>query len=333
MRYTQFGQEVIFTDDKKLLGICIGYDFCSEHEWGYDGRISTRPKRKHNDPSPTFAEAIIDKPECVELVECDDGLMALASHTLWGPLRDIEDRYGYLENHPDVRCAEPDHRDDVFFDAFWDERNFLIFGIDGYSSKILEELNECIKAKDVAVSADFRPLFKNRGLSFVVVSRIPSDKTKAREDAIRLEKLALDARADLEQWLKDQCNESWCYSAFNGAVWLSNVQPFAVYDVEGSPETYFYFEPHDMLAWNRSDDYEKDNISSCVMFDIPHMTNALGVKKLYEIGNSGEYIEQAASLDHVARQKLLNKMWRKAMGDSADIADGTLACKQHERLL
>jgi hypothetical protein len=87
-----------------------------------------------------------------------------------------------------------------------------------------------------------------------------------------------------------------------------------------------------MLSWNRrlGDD---DNIGGTYMSNIPHRLNSDGVKVLYLIGNSKEYATRAKDLDHREREELLLSMWKKELGDKADIADGKLAFNKYEQLL
>ena len=328
MRYTWQGQEVVCNDNGELVGVNIGFDFCSEHEWGYSGRELAHRRRRGDYSSPSFEQALIDKLDMISLIECDDGLMALTSYPQ-GRGYDIADRDSYMEGHHDVRTADPDRRPGACFDAFWDENSFLIYAIDGYSSKILCELYDHILNYDVAVSPNFLPIFRERGLSFVIVSHLSKEDHETRNRILNIERIALDAREDLGLWLREHGNSSWEYSTFKGAVWLSNVQVSFVLDVDNTPVPYFYYEPHDMLAWTKT---PHDNISSIYFSKMPHWMSAEGVQALYLTGNSDEYTTRAKDLDHQSREELLMSMWREEIGDKVEIADGSLATHKYKRL-
>lgn len=176
-----FNDTEIMEIDGQVVGVNLGADFCSEHEWGVkellrdfnvkqdligvDGRkINMCPDRL------LFQKITIDKMKCI--------ILAMPSNT-------------FFWNKADKRITKKDishfelpiwklHESDIC--ASWDSGSFAIL-VREDKEKEISELYEAFKNLDVCIGLAPSHVFKNGGLKFCIASRLPEETVnKIRDD-------------------------------------------------------------------------------------------------------------------------------------------------------
>ena len=298
-RYATHGQEIIYDDSGNVIGINMGFGFYSEHEWGYRGNEIANPAKHSRISGPgSFEDARISDPSQIMFLERDDGVAGI-TNAVWlynqGVLEDsrrFQERL--IDGNRDVSEAAVFGAVPEYFDAFWNDTRFIVFARSEMADEAIRDVYEHIMVGDAAIGSDFTPLFSNRGLSIVILSRLEDGAHDARAFETYLDELMEQGEQEVNDHLEEMGNHPWNFSEHDGALWLGNVQASDVLDVNGTPTVYYYCEPHDMLEFfevpEDENGWRNSNIDSIVMFDIPHRLTAEGIYALYREGNSPEYV-------------------------------------------
>lgn len=191
-RYAYHGQEVLKRDGK-LVGFNAGYGFYSEHEHGYTGEEQIKPKKiidkNRNHP---FNGEIVENPQAINLMEFSDGSVWLTNDG-WNyaslmrkteeERHEIMDRY--INNDDRKRTekfmskigANMDSPEVIalWYAGFNGGGNFDLISTNEQSSELIRTLYAEMQRGNVAISSDYSFMFKDRGLSFVLLDQLTQE--------------------------------------------------------------------------------------------------------------------------------------------------------------
>lgn len=188
-----FNDVEVMKIDEELVGFGLGADFCAEHEWGI------------KELARTFK---IDKDkigvEGRKINYCPDNLLfqsltvsGISCHILALPYET------FFWNREDTKLTKDDL---VRFDlrtyrlkedgitTAWDSKTFAILVTDKYKSEI-EELYHAFRRLDVCVGVAPSQAFRNGGLIFCIVSKLPEETVNEMKEA-DLDYIALQKAAE-----------------------------------------------------------------------------------------------------------------------------------------
>jgi hypothetical protein len=163
--------EFILNDNGDTIGICLGFDFCAEHEWGIEHL------RNSFGISNTKRFGM--------------GFIAFNKHVFGIESRRIQavpEQLTFLKKRDKaILCFEPfgfepvkiTIRDDEEIEAAWDERSFRVQVCGKKNVQKLKLLHKAFTDKDIAImmKSTVNP-FSNAGLSCVQISKL-SEETLA----------------------------------------------------------------------------------------------------------------------------------------------------------
>lgn len=332
-RYAVHSQEILYDSMGRIAGFNAGYGFYSEHEWGYQGRELANPAdHSRHAGSGSFADCLVDKPDHVMLVERDDGMAGITNDARFANRFDFASSSEwdeYMSGNRDVSEYGSYGRQPGIFDAFWDSSRFTVFGKTDEASDAIREVYEATQGGDVAIAANFSPLFSDRGLSFVILSRLDDEATDSRATEVKVDRAMSEGERALNEWLVENGNPRWQYPKAEGAIWLSNVQANHCIDIDDELVVYYYFEPHDMPAWVPEPDnidsvhIRRDNVSNCLTRE--------AIEEIARISFDEDY--NCAEMWDVDPDTRLHFFERKLLVDSGidfDVADWRKARKIYE---
>ena len=177
-------------DDKEIIAVNLGADYCAEHEWGIKG-INSRfgisseksflgiksTKIGIDSRTITKCDSIIEKVELEVPQWSMDKSVKRTKKKLFGiAMKDswrVNSDYSWLtkSSHWDPT------RDSVL--GFWAESRFLFLVED---ELICDEFVTAFQNKDISIWTGGAGAFKNGGLVIAIVSRIPEDFKKSMTD-------------------------------------------------------------------------------------------------------------------------------------------------------
>lgn len=203
-------------EDGTTAGICLGFDFCAEHEFGVkrikqamgipgtmgvEGRTMTQQpaivhfeKFKRTQRRERGAKTATRETTAALIVSAQSWLAPKKEEPIKQTLRSIV-RDGldfYYDPHEKGFCEE---RDNLI--SAWDETGFAVVARGADNIKHLEEIHKALLANDIALADPSGMGFAGRnGLGVVIASRVPEDiRKKVRdsdEDHARLLRAAED---------------------------------------------------------------------------------------------------------------------------------------------
>jgi hypothetical protein len=161
--------------DGQIIGINLGYDWCSEHEWGI-GKMMSKLGVPGNSEPENFgikARMVTKFPEDLFHFLKNQNQACLVFDRLWPP-----DRKPKMKDFGDIQLWK-----DKDLATAWDESSFGIMVTDEHISD-LERLYQAFKDKDITVwlGGSGNP-FANSGLIFCITSKIPEDVKQRMLDA------------------------------------------------------------------------------------------------------------------------------------------------------
>lgn len=173
--------------EDEFIGICLGWDFCAEHEW----RV-VNIKRMF---------AIPDNPDKLlgfdarKIQKCPDTLKLIFDGT-----KTYLINIGYIDkiNHEiceELITNEQSYNKDAELLCAWDNSSFGIRTIGHKGRKMLETLFHAFKERDIVIYlGEKQSPFSNSGLTLCIYSRLPNDAKESAiaqdKDQIRLTKVA-----------------------------------------------------------------------------------------------------------------------------------------------
>lgn len=196
-RYAYHGQEVLKRDGK-LVGFNAGYGFYAEHETGYSGTEQMKHKKSKNKgkdknkDNPFYLE-IVKNPENVNLMEFSDGSVWLTNDQ-WNYARLMkkteEERHEVMDRY--INNDDRKHNEQSFKEmgikvnspeviALWyagfngSGGSFDLISTTEESSELIKTLYTEMQKGNVAISSDYSFMFKDRGLSFVLLDQLTQE--------------------------------------------------------------------------------------------------------------------------------------------------------------
>lgn len=226
-RYAYHGQEVLKRDGK-LVGFNAGYGFYAEHEHGYSGAEQIKPKKiknknkdKDKDKDNPFNGEIVENPDVVNLMEFSDGSVWLTNDK-WNYAdlmqKTEEERHKimdkYIDNDDRKRNEEVMSRDGGKVNspeviALWYGFNgvdgvFDLISTNEQSSKLIKTLYAEMQKGNVAISSDYSFMFKDRGLSFVLLDRLTKQDFMNKQLVDNRDEMARKFQQEYRDYLKKE---------------------------------------------------------------------------------------------------------------------------------
>jgi hypothetical protein len=181
-----------------VLGVALGFDFCAEHEWGIRKMLDRFGVTNHPRALGVKKRRITGLPSGFTFAKVGkrQGILLPTDFSA----RYDKTKYAlvpYWWNQLHLRGYKGFH-------AAWDEESFCVTSDDKADKKALLGIYGAFLERDVAITLLAGTPFHNRGLAFIIASRISKDDAKAWHDA-DAERLRLDdymRRTDIEKVLR-----------------------------------------------------------------------------------------------------------------------------------
>lgn len=225
-RYAYHGQEVLERDGK-LVGFNAGYGFYAEHESDYSGEEQTKPKKLiDKNKNHPFNGEIVENPNAVHMMEFSDGNVWITNDS-WNyyslmkkteeERREIMDRY--INNDDRKRTEEfmssfgrkVDSPEVValWYAGFNGGGNFDLISTNEHSSDLLRKLHKEMQKGNVAISSDYSFMFKDRGLSFVLLDQLTQEDLTNKQLVDHRDEMARQFQQEYREYLaKEGLEES-----------------------------------------------------------------------------------------------------------------------------
>jgi hypothetical protein len=192
------GREPLFLldDNNKLIGLCLGADYCAEHEWGIKktlkdfgvgapdspGAVASRKIGASNITQERILHGWYEARK--DVFFSNQPVLAAKAQASRKPAKKLAAGFYYdsdLIFHPKSFNKLDDKSDrGVFFGnntlwTGWSDGSFAAFSIDPDEQAKLKELYEAIKQGDAAIWLGGGGVFHNAGLCIAVASRLPQE--------------------------------------------------------------------------------------------------------------------------------------------------------------
>lgn len=188
-RESIWGKEIIKRDGK-IVGINLGYGFYGEHESTYNGPEQGKSQIDSLERI-AFEGETIENTNQIRMFEFDDGMICITNdmdfcnyaerHRM--SMDELQKNFtsyvGYDDtNQMFLKSIGYKAQDEIpGIKAAWACRGvFYLISKDRESNEILKTLYSEIQRKNVAVSNDYRFLFKDRGLSFIMLDQLTREE-------------------------------------------------------------------------------------------------------------------------------------------------------------
>ena len=225
-RYAYHGQEVLERDGK-LVGFNAGYGFYAEHESHYLGEEQRKPKKiiDKNKNHP-FNGEIVENPNAVHMMEFSDGNVWITNDQMnyYRLMKKTEEERreimdGYINNDDRKRTDElmasfggkVDSPEVIaLWNAGWNGGgNFDLISTTEQSSEVLKKLYEEMQKGNVAISSDYSFMFKDRGLSFVLLDQLTQEDLMNKQLVDHRDEMARQFQQEYREYLaKEGLEES-----------------------------------------------------------------------------------------------------------------------------
>lgn len=227
-RYACHGQEVLKRDGK-LVGFNAGYGFYAEHESGYAGAEQMKPiKIIDKNKNHPFNGEIVENPQAINLMEFSDGSVWLTNDE-WNyaslmrrteeERREIMGRY--INNDDRKRneefmskfganMASPEVIA-LWYGGFNGVGNFDLISTNEQSSELIKTLYAEMQKGNVAISSDYSFMFKDRGLSFVLLDQLTQEDLMNKQLVDHRDEMARQFQKEYREYLqREGLDESVC---------------------------------------------------------------------------------------------------------------------------
>ena len=218
-RYAAYAQEILYSKDGKLKGFNAGYDLHPEHEFGYKGieQLDNSRFKKNNKKKNPFTGEIVTNPEWIHLIQFEKGKNVFLTNDNfeYGIIQKMneEDKEKYIEgfiNNKDRAslekfCAENGwniETPEVI--ALWNGRGFYLVPTNEQSKEVLETLYSEMKKKNVAISSDYSFMFKDRGLSFVLLDQLTPEDLANKQLVDNREEMCKQLEEEYREYLRKE---------------------------------------------------------------------------------------------------------------------------------
>ena len=222
-RYAYHGQEVLKRDGK-LVGFNAGYGFYAEHESGYTGEEQMKSKKiidKNKNKNHPFNGEIFENPDAINLMEFRDGKVWLTND--WWNYADLmrkteEERHEIMDryiNNDDRKSTEEfmsklgANIDSPEVIALWSAGfngggNFDLISTNEQSSELIKKLYDEMQKENVAISSDYSFMFKDRGLSFVLLDQLTQEDLMNKQLVDHRDEMARQFQKEYTEYLQKE---------------------------------------------------------------------------------------------------------------------------------
>lgn len=258
MRLATHDTQWLNNDKGELLGIALGYDFASEHEWGIE-----QLKRAFGVKDSQFYMGVEDRqitivPEQLQLIEFkhkhgyertakkeNTAILAYTPHTPW------KEGMTQSEFTKELAMRQIHFWSNNNLSTAWCEQDFgiMVRGEDNISK--LKELFEAFKRKDIAIApGKNRGFLRSHGLTFIILSKLEKEVfeavLEADKDYKALQKAAeatgIHKRLDAAKRRYYACSPRWKDETKTEVVFWLNPQ-------EQNQNNYGWFTVQDLDDW------------------------------------------------------------------------------------
>lgn len=300
-RYADHSQETLYRDGK-LVGFNAGYGFHSEHEWGYKGMEQTKPKKiiDKNKNHP-FNGEIVESPETIHLMEFgDNGDVFLTNDEFYYQRmvrmseEEKQQRIESLVNNDDRKQTEeflaklgiPTKSPEVV--SLWNDSSFYLLSTNEQSRELIRRLYDEMQKGNVAISSDYSFMFKDRGLSFVLLDQLTPHDLSAKQLVDNRNEMARQFEKEYNDFLKKEGLEG-LFGGSKYPIEFWNVQIHnLIQDESGEIIPEFYLELTDTSKG-------RENLDANTMHNLPHYMSGPDIKFLVPTVQTPEYAEFAKS--------------------------------------
>lgn len=300
-RYAYHGQEVLYRNGK-LVGFNAGYGAYAEHESHYLGDEQRKQKKLiDKNKNHPFNGEIVENPKAVQMMEFSDGNVWITNDSLFNyrlmqkteeERNEIKEKY--LHNEDRKRTERAMERAMLEFGgreldapevvALWSAGwhgggNFDLISTTEQSSEMLRKLYEEMQKGNVAISSDYSFMFKDRGLSFVLLDQLTQQDLTMKEYADHREELGKKFQKEYREYVD---GEGLGEFEVKYPVGFWNLQISGLNQTDKGLVPEFYLE----LYHTNHGDWDND---SC-LFNVPHYMSGDEIKFLVPIAKSEEFI-------------------------------------------
>ncbi len=274
-RYAYHGQEVLERDGK-LVGFNAGYGFYIEHESDYLGVEQRKPKKLiDKNKNHPFNGEIVENPNAVHMMEFSDGNVWITNDSMAYYIlmkkteeerREILDRY--INNDDKKRIDK------------------LVASSGGKvdSPEVIALWRAGWNGEGDSISSDYSFMFKDRGLSFVLLDQLTKQDLMMKEYVDNRKELGKKFQKEYKEYLKSQGVGEFDVE-YPVGFWNLQISKLNQTDKGLVPE--FYLE----LYHTNHGDWNND---SC-LFNVPRHMSGDEIKFLVPIAKSEEFITFADS--------------------------------------
>ena len=296
-RYAYHGQEVLERNGE-LVGFNAGYGFYGEHESHYLGDEQRKQKKLiDKNKNHPFNGEIVENPNAVHMIEFSDGNVWLTNDSYFNYrlMQKTEEernaiKESYLHNEDRKRTEkemlefggrELDAPEVVaLWSAGWNGGgDFDLISTTEQSSEMLRKLYEEIQKGNVAISSDYSFMFKDRGLSFVLLDKLTQQDLMMKEYVDHREELGKKFQKEYREFVD---NEGLGEFEVKYPVGFWNLQISGLNQTDKGLIPEFYLE----LYHTNHGDWDNN---SC-LFNVPHYMSGDEIKFLVPIAKSEEFI-------------------------------------------
>lgn len=296
-RYAYHGQEVLERNGE-LVGFNAGYGFYGEHESHYLGDEQRKQKKLiDKNKNHPFNGEIVENPNAVHMIEFSDGNVWLTNDSYFNYrlMQKTEEernaiKESYLHNEDRKRTEkemlefggrELDAPEVVaLWSAGWNGGgDFDLISTTEQSSEMLRKLYEEIQKGNVAISSDYSFMFKDRGLSFVLLDKLTKQDLMMKEYVDHREELGKKFQKEYREFVD---NEGLGEFEVKYPVGFWNLQISGLNQTDKGLIPEFYLE----LYHTNHGDWDND---SC-LFNVPRYMSGDEIKFLVPIAKSEEFI-------------------------------------------
>lgn len=195
MRSTSSDQKLVVNkDSNEFIGVSLGYDYTSEHEWGFAGiKQKFGIPESNKDNKGVKCRTITKGQDVIYKVSGEYALLITKSYRMTGEEsfedlvpRDISHYHSMMKfMMEDNENREEEKKRDPLVTA-WDERDFCIIVNGVEEIEWLKQLYDAFKDNNIVVAAvNLAPsnTFSNSSLAIAIADRLPKDVTDNLYDA------------------------------------------------------------------------------------------------------------------------------------------------------